>query len=381
MIKKRLEYVLLLLGAFIFHVFVMDYISFWILAFLIMLPLVSLAFAVLAMGGVTAELIMLNASIQKNDYLPIQIEICNKYLCLACRVRVKLTIRNEMLGQEQSRLFFITARKSGQILEQSISSKYCGMLKCSISELKIYDALGLFSFHKNVEYSYSVAFLPSVYPLMAINSSILQDLENNMTSRAIKGNDPSEFMEVREYRDTDRLSRIHWKLSDKYDQLMVKDFGDAISNDVLLLFDLNGNSDEKISGILDAVYSISNFLIRNQITYEMEWYDSKHEHLVHTDIANNNDLGLVFRDIMTNSSFQKQSLVLKNCINSYNHKSYSVVLYICSEITSNSIDMLHKRLSGSLVNILMVTDVTSTREGITVIDLKNMKESMSNLVI
>lgn len=381
MIIKRLEYGVLLLAAIIFHIFVVDYISFWILAFLVMLPLVSLLVTVLAMSGVTAELIIMNASILKNEPLPIQLKIYNKYLFATCMARVKLSIRNELLQQEQIRTFFMTASHSGRTVEEVISSEYCGMLRCSIAELRIYDALGLFSFHKKAESSYLVSVLPSVYPLMAINSAVLQDIQDNMTSRTMKGNDPSEIMDVREYRDGDRLARIHWKLSDKYDQLMVKDFGDSISNDVLLLFDLNGNSSEEISGLLDAVYSISNFLIKNQITYEIEWYDSLHERLVHTDISQDNDLGLVFEAIMTDSRFQKQSWVLKNCSNGYGHKPYSVVLYLCSEITSNSIELIHKRLAGSRINILLVTDVPRTRTGLTTIDLKNIKESINSLVI
>lgn len=381
MIIKRLEYGVLLLAAIIFHIFVVDYISFWILAFLVMLPLVSLLVTVLAMGGVTAELIVMNASILKSEPLPIQLKIYNKYLFATCMARVKLNIRNELLQQEQIRTFFMAASHSGRTVEEVISSEYCGMLRCSIAELRIYDALGLFSFHKKAESSYLVSVLPSVYPLMAINSAVLQDIQDNITSRTMKGNDPSEIMDVREYRDGDRLAKIHWKLSDKYDQLMVKDFGDSISNDVLLLFDLNGNSSEEISGLLDAVYSISNFLIKNQITYEIEWYDSLHERLVHTDISQDNDLGLVFEAIMTDSRFQKQSWVLKNCSNGYGHKPYSVVLYLCSEITSNSIDLIHKRLAGSRIKILLVTDVPRTRTGLTTIDLKNIKESMNSFVI
>lgn len=381
MISKRLEYLVLLLAAFFFHIFVVDYISFWILAFLLMLPLVSLLITVLAMGGATAELIINKVSIQKNESLPIQLKIHNKHLFLTCMCMVKLTIQNELLQQEETRLFFMTATHSGHTVEQVISSKYCGMIKCSISELKIYDALGLFSFRKETESSYFVSILPSVYPLMAMSSKIQQDIKNNIISRTVKGNDPSEFMDVREYRDGDRLARIHWKLSDKYDQIMVKDFGDPISNDVLLLFDLNGNSDEKICGLLDAVYSISNFLIKNQITYEIQWYDSVHERAVLTEIAQNNDLVSAFEAIMAKSRYQKQSWILKNCNNVCDYKPYSVVLYLCSEITSNSIALIHKRLAGSRINILLVTDVPGTRTDLTVLDLKNIKENMSNLVI
>lgn len=381
MIMKWLQYGALLVAALVFHIFIIDYISFWFLAFLIMLPLISTLITVISMRGVTAELIIRNASIQKNEELPIQLKVYNKIFFLVCRVRVKLIIRNELLQQEQTRTFFITASHSGQTVEQIISSQYCGMLSCSIAELRIYDALGLFSFRKKSESSYFIAVLPSIYPLRAINSTILQDVLNNVPSIIMKGNDPSEIIDIREYREGDQQARFHWKLSAKYNQLMVKDFGDPISYDVLIMFDLNGTSNEQLSGLLDAVYSISDFLLNNQIAYEIEWYDSMNERLIHTSIAQKNDMGLALETILFNSRFQKQPWVLKNSDNVGGNNSYSVVLYLCSEITSNSIALIHKRLAGSKISILLVTDTPSTNTDLTVIDLRNIKESLSNLVI
>lgn len=381
MITKKLKYVVLLLAAVVFHIFILDYISFWILAFLFMLPLVSLLITALSINGITAELIIKNAPIQKNEALPIQLKVYSKHFFLACRVKVKLIIRNELLNKEQTQTYIITASHTGQTVKQIVSSQYCGILRCSIAELRIYDALGLFSFHKKTESTHFTVVLPTVFPLMAINSTILRNIQNNINSRIIKGNDPAELMDIREYRDGDQHARIHWKLSAKYNQLMVKDFGDSISNDVLMMFDLNGTSNEQLSGLLDSVYSISNFLLENRITYEMEWYDSQHEHIVHTDIAQKNDMGLAFEAILSNCRFQKQPWVLKNCINGYGHNPYSVVLYLCSEISSSSIDNIQKRLAGSKIIILPVTDSHITNTRLTLIDLKNIKESLSNLVI
>lgn len=381
MIKKRLEYFVLLAAAFVFHIFVVDYISFWILVFLLLLPLFSLMITAIAMSGVKDELSINKSSVEKNESFPIQVKLSNNCLLPVCMCSIKLSIRNELLQQEQTRVFIMSADRFGQTVEQIVSSEYCGMLKCSIEELKIYDGLGLFSFRKKNESVCFVAVLPSVYPLMAIKSEIMQDIKNNTTTRTMKGNDPSEIMEVRPYRAGDRLAKIHWKLSDKYDQIMVKDFGDPLSNDVLLLFDLNGDSDEKISGLLDAVYSISNFLIKNQVAFEMQWYDSVHERTVLTEIAKHSGLELVFEDIMTNGRHHKQSMILKNLKNLYGCKPYSVVLYICSEITSNSIALIHKLLPGSRINILLVTDNRENRTDLTTIDLKNIKENMSSLVI
>ena len=382
MITKKMEYGALLLAAFVYHIFIVDYMSFWILAFFVMLPFVSLLITALVMSGVTAELIVNNAPIQKNEALPIQLKVYNKFFPLACRVRVRLTILNELLNQKQTQTFFMTASHSGQTVEQNVSSQYCGVLSCYIAELRIYDALGLFSFRKKVESNYFIVVLPSVYPLMAINSTILQNVQSNISSRFIKGNDPSELMDIREYRDGDRHAKIHWKLSVKYNQLIVKDFGDPVSNDVLMMVDLNGTSNEQVSGLLDTVYSISSFLIEKQISYETKWYDSLHEHLVHTNISQKNDMELELEKILSTSRFQKQPWVLKSCSNEYGHNPYSVVLYLCSEISSNSIAMIQNCLLSSRIRILLVADYSPvTNKSLTLINLDNIKESLSKLVI
>lgn len=255
------------------------------------------------------------------------------------------------------------------------------MLSCNITELRIYDVLGLFSFLKKTELRCFIAVLPSAYPLMAINSATLYDIQNNVPSQIVKGNDPSEIMDIREYRDGDRLARIHWKLSDKYDQLIAKEFGDTISNDVLMLFDLNGTNNEQLSGLLDAVYSISNFLLDNNITYDMEWYDSLYGRSIHTGIAQKCDLGLEIEAILSHTRFQKQPWALKNYNNGNSHNPYSVVLYLCSEITLNSIDLIHKRFMGSQIRILLVSYAPSKHTDLTLIDVKNVSESLGRLVI
>lgn len=381
MIIKKLKYGLLLLAALVFHVFILDYISFWILAFLIILPLISMLITAAALDGVTAELIAKNAPLQKNEALPIQLKVYTKFFSPSCRVKIKLAIRNELLQQEETRLFFMTASHSVQTVEQIFSSEYCGMLSISIKELRIYDAIGFFSFHKKNESKCYIAVLPTLYPLMDINSGILQDVQNNTPSHIIKGTDPSEILDIREYKDGDRLSRIHWKLSNKYDQLISKDLGDIISNDVLVLFDFNGSNNEELSGLMDAVYSIFNFLLDNNITYDVEWYDSIHERLAHSAITQKSDMELELEAMLSQSRFQKQPWVLKNCNNENSHNPYSVVLYLCTEITLHSIEIIHKRLMGSQISILLVTSSPSTHKDMTVIDVNNMRESLGRILL
>ncbi len=51
------------------------------------------------------------------------------------------------------------------------------------------------------------------------------------------GYDPSETFAIREYQPGDRIRQIHWKLTEKFDSLMVRDYGLPIQNTVLLLLE------------------------------------------------------------------------------------------------------------------------------------------------
>lgn len=380
---KRLEYGLLLSAAVVFHIFMVDYISFWIFAFFAMLPLVSLLTAILGGYGATAEIIIKSTSIQKNEVLPIELKIKNKYSFLVCRARVKLIIRNELMQEEQTRTIFITANRFGQTVRQHLSSEYCGTLSCRVAELRIYDALGLFSFRKKSEPDCFVAVLPSVYPLMPIDHPVIcQHVQNDMSLRGLQGDDPSELLDIREYREGDRLTKILWKLSEKHDKLMVKELGNSVSNDMLLLIDLNAKSSKQLNGLLDTIYSVSVFLLENHISYKLEWYDSLHQRFAYSHITQRDDLRAALDAILFNGRLQQQPWVLKSVGNGNSRQPYSTVLYFCSEITADLIARLHKRLGGSRIRILLVADPQSAPEmNLTLIDLNDIKQSLHSLVL
>ena len=61
------------------------------------------------------------------------------------------------------------------------------------------------------------------------------DAEEYSMSKA--GFDPSETFAVREYRAGDHIHQIHWKLSEKLDGLIVRDYGLPVQNTILLLLE------------------------------------------------------------------------------------------------------------------------------------------------
>ncbi|HWQ42186.1 MAG TPA: DUF58 domain-containing protein [Desulfosporosinus sp.] len=394
MVRKRVEYGLLLFAVTLLHIFLVDYLSFFVFAFFLALPAVSLLITIFAGCGVTAVLEIKSASVQKKEALAFRLKVKNSSF-MACRVSVKLVIRNELLQEEQTETLFITAGRTGQTVEQVLSSQYCGKLDCCLTELRIYDYLGLFPFRPKTDQrqSRAVFVLPSLYPLTNIDrgSKVLQDAESDVFSPSKAGDDPSELFDIREYRNGDRLSRIHWKLSDRHDRLMVKDFGLPISTAVLLLFDLNGGSKE-LDGLLDTIHSVSCFLLENQIVHEMEWYDSLHGCFVHTRIAEQGDLNMALNAVLSAGRPQLQPLALTNCSGVYGYDRYSEVIYLCSRIAQDNIALLGERMAGSRIRILLVKEPGSPQEidsslaaalgvNLTVIDPQTIGQSLGVLAL
>ena len=52
-----------------------------------------------------------------------------------------------------------------------------------------------------------------------------------------KGYDATEVFELREYQPGDSIRTIHWKLSEKFDTVLVREPSDTSSYDILVMFD------------------------------------------------------------------------------------------------------------------------------------------------
>lgn len=392
MMKKRLEYALLLLLVTISFIFIPDYVSFYIFAFFLGLPVVSLLVTFLAARLFTAELATGSAFIQKNEMVPLRLTIKNKSL-FNCRVQITLVVRNDLMQEEETKIFHLLAGRAGQTVDQPLFSRYCGMLSCRIEEMRIYDYLSLFSFRLKQAPSLAVFVLPSVYTVGSTDHNPILSLETSSeeASQLKAGNDPSEIFDLREYRDGDRFMKIHWKLSEKYDQLIVKEFGQAISNGVLLICDLCG-SHRELDGILAAVRSLSAFLLENRIGHDLEWYDSLHERLRQTGITVKDDLSAALPAILAAGRPQPEPWVLKNLNRGNGRTGYSAVLYICSGAAPEDIALLRDQLAGSRVHILLAAESAGAREiaassaasleiGLTLLDLPNLEQSLASLTL
>lgn len=121
------------------------------------------------------------------------------------------------------------------------------------------------------------------------------DMESYSYSQHKKGNDTGEVFGIREYADGDSPKQIHWKLSAKLDDIMVKIPSYPIENKLIVLLDnsLPKGAEldaEKRSGLLEYFFSLSASLLKKNITHSLGWCDHTTGSFIVRRIENDSDM-------------------------------------------------------------------------------------------
>lgn len=364
MMKKRALYLLLLSALFVLYIFLVDYLSFFVLVFFAVLPVISLLLSLWAMRGLCVTLWPNAVSVRKNQPFSLCVKAQSKSFLPSGRVKLRLSVKNEMLLEETGVKLFLTACKQGTVVEHTLSSGRCGRLSCTAERIWVCDYLGLFSVPIRTKpgQSAKVFVLPQVHTLtMELDQRTAQDEQSDEYSPTKPGDDPSELFDIREYRDGDKLSRVHWKLSSKLDNIMVKEGGLPLSHNVRILCELNGEGAE-IDVLLDTLSSLSYYLLENRLSHKIDWYDGKNSRVHSTRVAQEDDLTALLGAVLSVGRPQEAPMVLKNC-RSQAEVGTSRVLYLCAGLSEASIRSLFDSFPHSRIAILQVQAAPAYKVG------------------
>lgn len=130
---------------------------------------------------------------------------------------------------------------------------HCGEAQVTVTELRIFDYIGLFSAKlrnyrkKDAIFGGTITILPQVHPLHleALPSFVGErEISQELVADRI-GTDSQEIFDTRYYRQGDMLKNIHWKLSAKADDLLVKEFSMPADQSVEIYLDMGELEEEQ----------------------------------------------------------------------------------------------------------------------------------------
>ena len=157
-----------------------------------------------------------------------------------------------------------------------VKPSHAGRYELSIDSAQISDPLGIWKRKMNCGGRRYLTVLPELFDINIIPAGVSAMPEGDTQSHRTKGAVTGDMIGIREYVAGDPVRNIHWKLSEKTDKMLVKELGDPVTDQYLLLLDSSVDIAQDPAA-LDAVASVFASLIRamreNDMILSAGWTD------------------------------------------------------------------------------------------------------------
>ena len=222
---------------------------------------------------ISAELTAPSAA-EKGQGVPGAVRVNNGGFLPLPRVAVRLVCRNLRTGENATQEAVLSLLPKETHEEKfRLDCPHCGSICMEVTEVTVYDLFGLARRQKRVAARAEFSVLPVLFqPEIVLRDSAAALPDSDVYASDRPGSDPGETFAIREYVPGDALRKIHWKLSEKTDRLMVREFGLPVVNEVLLLLETVGSADAEAANAVTEVFaSVSRALLSQGCAHQVGW--------------------------------------------------------------------------------------------------------------
>lgn len=224
MIKNWLIYLGTAAALFVFSLFHGFEQSTWHLFLLfVTLPLISLLLSLpfMLITSLSGADLTVPGKLYQDDSAELKLCVRSRKAVVMPFLRVRVRMRNAFAHDSLrcAKTFFGSAARPF-VIEEKRLARHCGNVSVRPYACFVCDFLGMFFIPLRVHVSSGILVLPRPKP-----PAILPSADNTrvLGYRPKPGGGFSDYYELRPYRDGDSLKNIHWKLSGKYDDLVVRE--------------------------------------------------------------------------------------------------------------------------------------------------------------
>ena len=202
----------------------------------------------------------------------------------------KGTVKNIMTGEELPLYLDIglLGREEGEA-PFTLFPKTMGIYEVRVDDIEVFGLFGIGRKKASPGIRKECMVLPLTTELsFEADKGLLLGEEGEKVFYSGQGKDPSLYQGIRPYREGDRMKQIHWKVTGKTGEYMVKEMAEPANERVLLLLDttLDGFDSGKIDTLAEAWLSVSQRLAEQNYPHTLGWRNpsegSWHDHRVST---------------------------------------------------------------------------------------------------
>ena len=219
----------------------------------------------------------------------IKITVTNKSFIPVSRMKAMILVEDTLTKKKKKYVLKLPAIPKGvHTFESSVILNAEGNYEITLKKLRVYDFTGLLYGNVKVAKTKVIQIMPKLIdvPITLTESTKNFYGEADVYEDNRAGHDNSELFQVREFKAGDRLQNIHWKMSAKQDELMVKEHSMPKSCPVVLFLDYKGSKkyNKNMTAFMQIAFSISFSLMDAGCNHYVAWYNKEDSDLIRVRI-------------------------------------------------------------------------------------------------
>ncbi|MBQ8148271.1 MAG: DUF58 domain-containing protein [Lachnospiraceae bacterium] len=348
MINRIIFFSLGILGLCVLALWTGELYFFGIVGILICILLVNLLLMLIQRKLVKCKVEVKSSTIESN-VMKIRIEVDNPTFFPVFQGRGKVEIRNlsfDITNKHDIR--FSIPNKRTQILEYEIESEYCGKFEININSIKLYDSLGIFSWVGNKNLKYQAYLFPDYYYVNSVSQVMRVNYEKEHQFSHERNSNLSDLLQYREYQKGDSIKHINWKLSNRYDEYIIREFDTPIDNQILVVSDAYPINKRTKNIAYSVLMSVCMSFIEKGISHQIVYIEHGRNNMIPKELIRYEQVIESMKDIMNSPNADNESL-MQVLIKNGSIQKYSKVIYI-----SNYISDIEKKRLATMGNIKII---------------------------
>lgn len=217
--------------------------------------------------------------------------VCLKYKSSGSRKMKKLKLS-----------VFAEAKKS-ICFSNRITGFHSGSYYFEKAVVTLYDPMKLLRLRKRFSLHERLDIMPEIYGTGLVVSEAVRHFmgESDIYDSLYGGDDSSEIFQIREFRAGDKLKDIHWKLSAKEEEWIVRKNAKPFACSVILLISFSDGKKKSIrnrDALLSLAASISYTLLEHKCPHYAAWLSKAEQDIVRIRVDSEESLYLFLMSIM-----------------------------------------------------------------------------------
>ncbi len=231
-------YVVLLIGALIFTQALRSRASNILFSFAFFLPLGSLIYVLTARAALKVQMLTESAEVTKKQPYEYKIRLINEWIIPYPFVDAMLYLpERDSVRCARRTVKLAMSPRADYTVNNTVRFPFRGQYSIGVDCLYVYDFFRMFRLRIDVGETETVSVLPRRLHTDISQAGAVSDSARK-SRKAPNSYEKIEISDIREYRNGDPLKSIHWKLSSKSEDFMVKNYDSGTSRETFVFCDM-----------------------------------------------------------------------------------------------------------------------------------------------